>query len=329
MKHVLVLGGTGFVGSHVCEKLCRAGYRVSVATRKACNASHIQHLPTLTVLELNIHNEVALTQAMQGVDAVVNLVAILHGSPAAFERVHVELPQKVGRACVKNGVKRLVHISALGANAEHTETPPSNYLRSKSRGEQALQNITVESQSETQLVVLRPSVIFGAQDQFLNVFAKLQRVFPVMPLACATAKFQPVWVEDVALAVVRCLQLSGAAVKAMPVIEVVGPHVFTLKSLVQLAARYSGIGHGRGRPVIGLPRWMGKIQAMILGCLPGEPVMSVDNLDSMRIDNVSAGVLPGLQALGISAASLLAVAPSYLLHDPANQGLLAIRRRSR
>ena len=165
--------------------------------------------------------------------------------------------------------------------------------------------------------------------RFLNVFAKLQRVFPVMPLACATAKFQPVWVEDVALAVVRCLQLSGAAVKAMPVIEVVGPHVFTLKSLVQLAARYSGIGHGRGRPVIGLPRWMGKIQAVILGCLPGEPVMSVDNLDSMRIDNVSAGVLPGLQALGISAASLLAVAPSYLLHDPANQGLLAIRRRSR
>ena len=329
MKHVLVLGGTGFVGSHVCEKLCRAGYRVSVATRKARNTSHIQHVPTLTVLELDIHNEVALTQAMQGVDAVVNLVAILHGSPAAFERVHVELPQKIGRACVKNGVKRLVHISALGANAEHTETPPSNYLRSKSRGEQALQNITVQSQSETQLVVLRPSVIFGAQDQFLNVFAKLQRVFPVMPLACATAKFQPVWVEDVALAVVRCLQLSGAAVKAMPVIEVVGPHVFTLKSLVQLAARYSGIGHGRGRPVIGLPRWMGKIQAMILGCLPGEPVMSVDNLDSMRLDNVSAGVLPGLQALGISAASLLAVAPSYLLHDPANQGLLAIRRRSR
>ena len=329
MKHVLVLGGTGFVGSHVCEKLCRAGFRVSVATRKARNASQIQHVPTLTVLELDIHNEVALTQAMQGVDAVVNLVAILHGSPAAFERVHVELPQKIGRACVKNGVKRLVHISALGANAEHTETPPSNYLRSKSRGEQALQNITVQSQSETQLVVLRPSVIFGAQDQFLNVFAKLQRVFPVMPLACATAKFQPVWVEDVALAVVRCVQLSGAAVKAMPVIEVVGPHVFTLKSLVQLAARYSGIGHGRGRPVIGLPRWMGKIQALILGCLPGEPVISVDNLDSMRIDNVSAGVLPGLQALGISAASLLAVAPSYLLHDPANQGLLAIRRRSR
>ena len=329
MKHVLVLGGTGFVGSHVCEKLCRAGYRVSVATRKARNASHIQHLPTLTVLELDIHNEVALTQAMQGVDAVVNLVAILHGSPAAFERVHVELPQKIGRACVKNGVKRLVHISALGANAEYTETPPSNYLRSKSRGEQALQNIMGQPQSGTQLVVLRPSVIFGAQDQFLNVFAKLQRVFPVMPLACATAKFQPVWVEDVALAVVRCLQLSGAAVKAMPVIEVVGPHVFTLKSLVQLAARYNGIGHGRGRPVIGLPRWMGKIQAVILGCLPGEPVMSVDNLDSMRIDNVSAGVLPGLQALGISAASLLAVAPSYLLHDPANQGLLAIRRRSR
>ena len=329
MKHILVLGGTGFVGSHVCEKLGQAGYRVSVATRKARNASHIQHVPTLTVLELDIHNEAALTQVMQGVDAVVNLVAILHGSAAAFERVHVELPQKIGRACVKNGVRHLVHISALGVNVEHPETASSNYLRSKSRGEQVLQNITGQTQSETQLTVLRPSVIFGAKDQFLNVFAKLQRVFPVMPLACASAKFQPVWVEDVALAVVRCLQLSDPTIKALPVLEAVGPHVLTLKSLVQLAARYSGIGQGRGRPVIGLPRWMGKIQAVILGCLPGEPVMSVDNLDSMRIDNVSTGELPGLKALGIHAASLVAVAPSYLLHDPSDQGLLAIRRRSR
>ena len=329
MKHILVLGGTGFVGSHVCEKLGQAGYRVSVATRKARNAIHIQHVPTLTVLELDIHNEEALTQAMQGVDAVVNLVAILHGSAAAFERVHVELPQKIGRACVKNGVKRLVHISALGAHAEHPEAAPSHYLRSKSRGEQALQTITAQSQSATQLTVLRPSVIFGAQDQLLNVFAKLQRVFPVMPLACATAKFQPVWVEDVALAVVRCLELSGAAVKALPVLEAVGPDVYTLKALVQLAARYSGIGHGRGRPVIGLPRWMGKVQAVILGFMPGEPVMSVDNLDSMRIDNVSTGVLPGLEALGIHAASLVAVAPSYLVRDPSDQGLLAIRKRSR
>ena len=329
MKHILVLGGTGFVGSHVCEKLGQAGYRVSVATRKARNAIHIQHVPTLTVLELDIHNEEALTQAMQGVDAVVNLVAILHGSAAAFERVHVELPQKIGRACVKNGVKRLVHISALGAHAEHPEAAPSNYLRSKSRGELALQTITGQSQSATQLTVLRPSVIFGAQDQFLNVFAKLQRVFPVMPLACATAKFQPVWVEDVALAVVRCLQLSGAAVKALPVLEAVGPDVYTLKALVQLAARSSGIGHGRGRPVIGLPGWMGKVQAVILGFMPGEPVMSVDNLDSMRIDNVSTGVLPGLEALGIHAASLVAVAPSYLVRDPSDQGLLAIRKRSR
>ena len=329
MKHILVLGGTGFVGSHVCEKLGQAGYRVSVATRKARNAIHIQHVPTLTVLELDIHNEEALTQAMQGVDAVVNLVAILHGSAAAFERVHVELPQKIGRACVKNGVKRLVHISALGAHAEHPEAAPSHYLRSKSRGEQALQTITAQSQSATQLTVLRPSVIFGAQDQFLNVFAKLQRVFPVMPLACATAKFQPVWVEDVAWAVVRCLELSGAAVKALPVLEAVGPDVYTLKALVQLAARSSGIGHGRGRPVIGLPRWMGKVQAVILGFMPGEPVMSVDNLDSMRIDNVSTGVLPGLEALGIHAASLVAVAPSYLVRDPSDQGLLAIRKRSR
>ncbi|MEI7515382.1 MAG: complex I NDUFA9 subunit family protein [Betaproteobacteria bacterium] len=325
MKHILVLGGTGFVGSHVCEKLIRAGLRVTVLTRRAHNARAIQHLPALTVLECNVHNEAALTQALSGVDAVVNLVAVLHGSAAKFERVHVALPAAIARACQLQGVRHLVHVSALGADHLAPQTRPSNYLRSKGRGEMALIEITgndMVAGSVGQapgvdrvlvgLTLLRPSVIFGAHDQFLNVFAKLQRVFPVMPLAGAQARFQPVWVQDVAQAVVQSVCMGLAQAPQLRILELVGPQVYSLRQLVHMAACMAGINQGRGRPVIGLPRWMGNLQAAMLGLMPGEPLMSSDNLDSMRIDNVASGDWAGLEALGIAPASLLAIAPRYL-----------------
>jgi uncharacterized protein YbjT (DUF2867 family) len=152
-------------------------------------------------VECDVHDEAALTRLVAGHDAVVNLVAILHGTGAAFQRAHVELPQKLARACAATGVRRVVHVSALGA----APGAASLYQRSKAAGEQALQAAGL------QLTVLRPSVIFGAEDQFLNLFARLQRVFPVMPLAGAQARFQPVWVEDVAQAVVHALQWPGTA----------------------------------------------------------------------------------------------------------------------
>ncbi len=337
MKHILVLGGTGFVGAHVCEKLVRAGFRVSVPTRRAVNARKVQHLPGLTVLECNVHDEAALTHAMDGVDAVINLVAILHGTPASFDRVHRQLPEKIARACVAHGVRHLVHISALGADHTAPQSCPSNYLRSKGQGEAALVQILgwpttapadAPEHPHTGLTVLRPSVIFGAQDKFLNVFAALQKVFPVMPLAGANAKFQPVWVEDVASAVVQSVQNGLSGAPQWQIYELVGTKVYTLRQLVHLAAGLSGIRHGRGRPVIGLPRWMGQIQAVLLGLMPGEPVMSVDNLDSMQVDNVATGQRPGLEALGIAPAALAAIAPHYLVPDRAAVGLLGIRQRA-
>ena len=337
MKNVLVLGGTGFVGAHVCEKLIRAGLRVTVTTRRAVNARNILHLPALTVLECDVHDEAALTQAMQGMDAVVNLVAILHGSAAAFEWVHRALPEKIARACVAQGVRQLVHISALGTDHQKPQACVSNYLRSKGEGEAALMRIlgwpqdkaadALAAAPHTGLTVLRPSVIFGAQDQFLNVFAKLQKWFPVMPLAGADAKFQPVWVEDVAVAVVQSVLRGLSGPPQWQVYELVGSQVYRLRELVQLAARLSGLGGGRGRPVIGLPRWMGKLQAAMLGLMPGKPLMSADNLDSMQVDNVATGQYPGLQALGITPTALAAIAPLYLVPDPAAKGLLGIRHR--
>ena len=337
MKKILVLGGTGFVGAHVCEKLVREGWHVTVPTRRRSNASHLQPLPTLTVLEMDVHNEAALTQAVAGHDAVVNLVAILHGSQADFNKAHLALPQKLARACAAACVRVVVHVSALGAHALQPESAPSLYLRTKGQGEAVLMQAAmgggaqVGAQAGFALTILRPSVIFGADDKFINLFAKLQKFFPVMPLAGAHARFQPVWVEDVAQAVMRSLsKFSGASGAAAPqVIEVCGPDVFTLKELVQLSASLSGVRGGRGRPVIALPRWIGWIQALLMEMAPGAPLMSRDNLDSMLVDNVATGKLPGLEALGIKPSPLKPIAQDYLTQGQASYGLPGIRLKSR
>lgn len=316
MKNILVLGGTGFVGATVCEHLARHGWAITLATRRRSNARHLQHLPTLTVVEVDVHDEAALGQVVAGHTAVVNLIAILHGSPAAFEHVHVELPQKLARACQAYSVHQCVHISALGVQDQQPNAAPSHYLRSKGRGEAALRAAAAVSGMD--LTVLRPSVIFGANDQFLNLFARLQRVFPLMPLACAQARFQPVWVVDVARAVVRSLALPirpDAVGYPVRTLEVCGPDVFTLKELVQLSARLAGVRGGRGRPVIALPMWMGRIQALVTEWAPGGPLMSRDNLDSMQVDNVATPGGPGLDMLGIEPSSVPAIAALYLKPD--------------
>ena len=313
MQKILVLGGTGFVGQHVCEKLVSLQWHVTLPTRRTHNAKHLQMLPLLTVLQGDVHDEATLAKLVAGHDAVVNLVAILHGNEAAFNHAHVELPQKLARACVQAGVKRLVHVSALGAALD----APSMYQRSKARGEQALQTAHLD------LTVLRPSVIFGAEDKFLNVFAKLQRVFPFVPLAGAATRFQPVWVEDISSAITHCLQHTDTIGKTF---DLCGPQVFTLKELVQLAAQMSGINQGRGRPVFGLPLALGKLQAALMSLAPGEPLMSRDNLDSMSVDNITDGKLPSLQALGITPASLLAIGPSYLGRQGKYRSLEQLRK---
>jgi uncharacterized protein YbjT (DUF2867 family) len=316
MKNVLVLGGTGFVGAHVCEKLVRAGASVTVPTRRRNNARKLLHLPTLTALELDVHDAASLRQVMAGHDAVVNCVAILHGSAAQFERTHVALAQSVAQAAVANQVGQLVHISALGVSPQSPQTAPSKYLRSKSLGELAVAQAqgqlpgTAQGQG-VQVSVLRPSVIFGAEDKFLNLFASLQRVAPFVPLAGAHARFAPVWVEDVAQAVLQCLQRSGRSASPL-VLELCGPEVFTLQQLVQLAGGWGGVGGGHGRAVLPLPHWAGYLQALLMECAPGAPLMSRDNLASMKVDNVATGAVPGLEFLGITPASMRAIAPTYL-----------------
>ena len=309
MKKILILGGTGFVGRHLCEKLAEGDYRTTVLTRRRANASHLQMLPMVDVIEGSAYDAAALRPLLAEHDAVVNLVAILHGSEAAFDKAHVQLLQTLVNACAAAGQKRVVHVSSLGADAN----APSMSQRSKARGEAVLVS------SGLDISVLRPSVIFGAEDKFLNTFASLQKLFPVIPLAGSTAKFQPVWVEDVATALVKCLEDKSTIGQTF---EACGPEVFTLKQLVQLAGQYSG----HEKPVIGLPDALARIQARLMELAPGEPIMSRDNLDAMKVDNISGGKLPGLQALGITASSLSAVVPFYLGAQGLRSGLMAKRK---
>ncbi|MFM8768887.1 MAG: complex I NDUFA9 subunit family protein, partial [Rubrivivax sp.] len=299
IARIAVLGGTGFVGQAVCEQLverCGAGGgRIVVPTRGSTHGLAIASLPTVEVVRADIHDDADLQRVLSGCEAVVHLVAILHGDEAAFERVHVQLPQRVAAACKATCIRRVVHVSALGV----AEDAPSRYLRSKARGERVWQD------SGLDVTVLRPSVIFGARDRLLNLFASLQALAPFVPLGGAAATFQPVWVDDVARAVVRCLDRADSIGQ---VIECAGPQVMTLADLVRLAGRLSG----HPRPVIPLPEPLARLQALLMELAPGQPLMSRDNIDSLRVPNVASGQRPVLDFLGINASPVEAPAAQWL-----------------
>jgi len=299
MDDVLILGGSGFIGSRLCELLVErsggAAGGITVVTRHADHARHLLVLPDLDIDVADVHDDAALERLVAGRSAVVNLVGVLHGDADTFDRVHAELPRRLGAACRRAGVRRIVHVSALGADPE----APSHYLRSKAAGEVAL------AQAGVPLALLRPSVVFGAHDHFLNLFAGLSKWAPVLLLADTEARFQPVWVDDVGNAILACLQLPDAR---LGVVECAGPKEYTLGELVRLAAHWSG----HERPLLGLPGGAGQLQAWLLEQLPGEPLMSRDNLASLKVPSVATGRWPGLAELGIQPTALEAVAPGYL-----------------
>lgn len=300
---ILVVGGTGFIGQHVVAKLAARGDSVFVPTRRLRHARELMVHPTVTIVPGDVHDESVLTEMTQGMDAVINLVGVLHSAPGqpygpAFDAAHVQLPRKITRACVANDVKRLIHVSALGAS----ETGSSQYARSKAAGEAAIAEVAQEM-PDLCTTIFRPSVVFGPGDKFMNMFANLAKWFFVLPLAGSKARLQPVYVDDVARAIVGALANKATCGQTY---DLAGPEVYTLGELVSLAAKYSG----KPRPVIDLPMGIGKMQAWFFECLPGEPLMSRDNLDSLMTDNVSDH--PMDPELGVVPTPLEAVAPTYL-----------------
>lgn len=318
-RRVLVLGGTGFVGRSTVARLLAAvgagGLTLTVPSRRAAHARALALLPGVELCTADVHDPAALRRLVAGQDAVLNLVAVLHADAATFRRVHVELPEKLVRACEAAGVPRLLHVSALGVPDDPAQAP-SMYLRSKAEGEAVLRTAT-----GLRATLVRPSVIFGADDRFLRLFAALQRLAPVVPLAGATARFQPVWVEDVAGALATLLLRPSPA--QSPLYELAGPEVWTLQALVEAAGRWSG----HPRPVWPVPDAVGRLQALLLKLKPGEPLLSADNLASMRVPNVASGDLPGLAALGIAPSGVASVMAPVLAGDGAMRRFDVLRGR--
>jgi NADH dehydrogenase len=300
MRHqkVALIGGSGFIGSHLVNALVEVGKNVRVATRRRDNAAHLTLLP-IDVIETDVYDPAQLAAFVAEADAVINLVGILQGRRGApygpeFAKAHVELPKRIVAACESKGVRRLLHMSAIGADPNG----PSMYLRSRGDGERAIR------ESSLSTTIFRSSVVFGPEDNLLNQFAFLERMFPVIPLACADAQFQPVFVGDVAKAIVNVLDLDAASGR---IYELAGPSVYTLAELV----RFSGATIGKHAKIIKLPDGLGRLQALTLEMAPGEPVMSRDNLDSMKTPSIASGPLS--PELGIDEpASIESIAPMYL-----------------
>ena len=290
VENVLIVGGSGFLGRHLAAELARRALRVTIPTRRRERAKHLIVLPTVDVVEADVNAPGVLERLAKGCDAVINLVGILHGN---FERAHVELPRAIVAACRAGGVPRLLHVSALSAGPD----APSEYLRSKARGEEV-----VLGAAALDVTVFRPSVVFGPEDRFLNTFASLARYLPVLALACAQARFQPVYVGDVARAMAQALEKPEAHGKRY---ELCGPREYTLKALVE----YACAATGRHRLVLGLPPSLSYLQARLLEWSPG-PLMTRDNYRSMQVPNVCAQdcTLP----FGLAPTALEAVAPAYL-----------------
>lgn len=308
---VTVFGGSGFLGRHVVRALAKRGYRVRVAVRRPDLAGFLQPLGIVgqvTAVQANLRYPDSVAAAVRGSDAVINLVGILReGGRQSFSGVHAAGARAVAQACAAHGVTRLVHLSALGADGESG----SLYARSKAEGERTM------LAQVPQAVVLRPSVMFGPEDSFFNRFAALARFLPVLPLAGAETRLQPVFVGDVAEVVARAVDGTVAGGK---VYELGGPETRTLRELVDYVCAETG----RRRLVVGLPAPLARLQARILeiadmltlGLMPDALVMTRDQVALLQSDNVvsTEATAEGrtLDGLGIAPVAVEAVTPSYL-----------------
>ncbi|MEX2353767.1 MAG: complex I NDUFA9 subunit family protein [Gammaproteobacteria bacterium] len=321
VKKICILGGTGFVGQTLANRLSRDGYALKLLTRnREAHKDNLILLPKLDLVETNVHDADNLVKEFKDCDAVINLVGILNeqGSDGSgFSKVHVELTEKILAACRLHGIRRYLHMSALNADIDG----PSHYLRSKAMAE------NLAHAADGMLVTsFQPSVIFGAADSFFNRFATLLKLSPVLPLACPEARFSPVFVNDVAEAFVHTLKDPAYYGKRL---QLCGPQTFTLRELVQYTAKCIDVK----RLVVPLPDTLSRIQAkvfdltgFIFSLVNIEKPFSTDNYLSLQTDSVCH--LNALEELGIRATAIDSVVPQYLSFSSSKSRYYSYRQHS-
>jgi uncharacterized protein YbjT (DUF2867 family) len=298
LQSIAVLGGTGFLGTRLVARLIKDGHKVTVLSRDREQHKHLLVLPGLTLENCDVYEEAQLSERFRGKDIVINLIGILNErgfSGAGFRRVHTELTQGVLQAARSAGVTRLLQVSALKAAVD----APSYYLRSKGEAERLIR----EGSAALDWTIFQPSVMFGPGDSFLNRFAGLLAAVPAaFPLAKPNARFQPVLVDDVIEAMLRCLHGSASSRQTY---QLGGPQVYSLREIVGLVAKLTG----QRRWIVGLPDFAARMQALVMDFVPGRPFSS-DNYRSLTIDSVCTE--DGFAKLGIKPQSMVASARQYL-----------------
>ena len=316
-RNVCVLGGSGFVGTHLCSALVRAGHLVTVLTRDPERAKHLRVLPAAHVVRCNVHDDEQLAGSLRDHDAVINLVGILNETGrdgSGFLQAHTELARKVVKACRRAHVRRLLQMSGLNADAEHG---PSHYLTSKGKAERIVREA---GGPDFLCTIFQPSVIFGSGDSFINRFAGLLRVMPLcLPLAKPGARLSPVWIEDVVAAMLKCLEDDATAGQTY---QLCGPQVFTLREIVCFVRDELGLR----RAVIGLPDAVSRLQAAVMDFVPGKP-FSTDNYLSLTRDSVCS--VDGFGRLGLRPHGMRTIVPRYLGLEGGRSQFAAYRRSAR
>lgn len=298
-NRVCILGGTGFVGRHLATRLADAGIPCRILSRHPQRHAQLRTIDAVELIGGDPFQPEDLNRALEDCSSAVNLIGILNegGPDHSFQRLHVELGDRLVEACRSSGVKRLLHMSALNANETNG---PSRYLKTKGEAESRAHTL---GGARIQVTSFRPSVIFGHDDSFFNRFAALLQSLPgPFPLACPEARFAPVYVGDVAEAMLRTLQQPQSRGQRY---ALCGPRSFTLKQLVEYTAAQLGLR----KPIIGLGDRASRLQARLLGMLPGKP-FSLDNYLSLQVDSVCEE--NGLTTLGIQPTDIDAVVPFYL-----------------
>lgn len=307
-----ILGGTGFVGRHLVAKLASAGIQTIIPSRQPQRYRELAVNPGCKVVAGDIFDSSDLQKLFQECDIVINLVGILNERKKNdFRKVHVELPDKVSAACRQAGVKRLLHMSALNANAG---SGSSFYLRSKGEGENRAHT---GGKPDVAVTSFRPSVIFGPDDSFINRFAGLLKIPGPMPLACPDAKFAPVYIEDLCQAMLNSLDDRASYGQRY---EICGPRAYSLLELVKLIAAYKN----KRKFIMPLGDTLSKLQASILEKLPGK-MFTTDNYQSLQQDSVCTDSELNLQALGVKPTHLSAVVPAFLKNQSARKHYLSLR----